>query len=99
VAIKKSAVTAELQRLQRSSGNGNPPLKSGIGGLSTVNHGCTGAHPRVVSPLKDGLGIEATGITVALPSNTRKAPGLDTRTDDGLPTIKECLSTHLLQEV
>jgi len=92
--IKKSAATVEQQRHQRSSGNGIPHLRSGIDGLNTVSHGLTGVHPRAASPPLDGLGIEATGITVALPTNTKKVPGQDIRTEDGFLSTRRSQSTH-----
>jgi len=57
---------------------------SGTDGLTTANHGCTGVHQRKDSQLSDGLGIEATGIMVDSHSSSKKVPGGDGRTEDGL---------------
>lgn len=54
-----------------------PERQSGTDGM--MANGTTGAHQREDSPPLDGLGIKATGITVAMSSNITEANGGDSK--------------------
>lgn len=90
--ITKFVSTANLKQHQKLTGNGTTVTTSGTDGMVTL--GITGAHPRMVSPPKDGPGIRDSGITTAGSSNTSNTNGSDGRTCTGSTTLTESILTH-----
>lgn len=91
-----SATGARKLNLQRSSGNGMPPVKSGIDFM--MANGTGGVNPKKDSLPLDGPGIRDTGIIEAGYSNTSTAFGTDSKAEDGLDTQEKCLLSHPCQE-
>lgn len=76
-AIPLFATGVKELKHQQSGGSGLPERQSGID--SMMANGTTGAHQREDSPPLDGPGIKATGITVAMSTNTTEANGGDSK--------------------
>merc|ERR1711981_284371 len=62
-------------------------------------NGTTGAHPRTDSPPSDGPGTRATGIMVAMSSDTIEACGSDSKAGNGSNTEAVFQPSQVSQEV
>jgi hypothetical protein len=91
--ILKSATGVKDTIDLKLSGDGIPLTKSGIDFM--MANGITGAHPSKASLHQDGPGTEASGIMVAMYSNTIENSGIDSKVENGFLTRSKYHSSQV----